>query len=469
MSQACSRYAKIRSSSFSDSIDRFDDVERQSIVVPTAESSSSTRPTQPVTTRTVVVSREVTIPDRTKIDRCHRLPEYGPVILFFSGGTAIRDLSSVLKDYTYNTVHLVTPFDSGGSSAEIRRAFNMLSVGDLRNRLVALSDPTDLTMRNNPHIPPLFGHRLATDAAQSEVRDELESLLKGRHVLMKSISMPMRSILQSHLRWFCSRMPDDFDLRGASIGNLLITGCYLEHERDIVTAIFLVSKFLATKGICRPLTAANLHIRTYYDNGIEEVGQHRMNQVKHQVGTSRVSYRKILGIDLVQQLDEYCSDGSRQEPQTCHIDMVSADLVASADLIVFPMGSFFASLVVNLLPKGVGRAIAAKACPKVYIPNTGFDPEMYGYSLFECVQLIIEMVRQDHDEDGGGGEIPVGNILNFVLVDTSHCEYAIPIEKDRIESLGITVIDVPLVNDSTTKSHILEPGKIVEILLSLCS
>jgi hypothetical protein len=194
-----------------------------------------------------------------------------------------------------------------------------------------------------------------------------------------------------------------------------------------------------------------------------------MNQVKHQVGTSRLSYRKILGIDLVQQLDEYCSDGSRQEPQTCHIDIVSADLVASADLIVFPMGSFFASLVVNLLPKGVGRAIAAKACPKVYIPNTGFDPEMYGYSLFECVQLIIEMVRQDHDEDGGGGEIPVGNILNFVLVDTSHCEYAIPIEKDRIESLGITVIDVPLVNDSTTKSHILEPEKIVEILLSLCS
>mmetsp|Transcript_20456 Transcript_20456/g.48616 ORF Transcript_20456/g.48616 Transcript_20456/m.48616 type:complete len:464 (-) Transcript_20456:14-1405(-) len=451
--------AKMRSSSFSDSVDRYKNGNNNTAV----ECDEHNRTV--ATTATVVVSREVTIPDRPKIDRCHRLPEYGPVILFFSGGTAIRDLSSVLKDYTYNSIHLVTPFDSGGSSAEIRRAFGMLSVGDLRNRLVALSDPNDLTMRNNPDIPPLLAHRLASDGSE---RSELESIVKGRHVLMTSVNMPMRSILQSHLRWFCNRMPADFDLRGASVGNLVITGCFLEHERDIVTAIFLVSKLLAAKGICRPLTAANLHIRTYYDDGTEEVGQHRMNQTKNlEPGSGRIHYRKILRIDLVEDLQDDSPDGTRQESQSCHIDTVSSNLVSSADLIVFPMGSFFASLIVNLLPTGVGRSIVSRRCPKVYIPNTGFDPEMHGYSLLECVQLIIDKVRQDHPD--GGEDIPVGNILNFILLDTVRCVYTLPIEKDRIEALGISVIDVPLVNDSRPKSHILDPEKVVEVLLSLSS
>jgi 2-phospho-L-lactate transferase CofD len=204
------KYAGIRSSSFTDSNDRCD-VDKYL----TRQIAEST---------TVVVTRSVTIPDRTKIDRCQRLPEYGPRILFFSGGTAIKDLSTVLKDYTYNSIHLITPFDSGGSSAEIRRAFDMLSVGDLRNRLLALSDKNEFTMRNNPYIPLLLEHRLVKDGTDSDVREELESIIKGRHVLMKSVGMPMRSILQSHLRWFYSRMPDDFDLHGASVGNLLICG-----------------------------------------------------------------------------------------------------------------------------------------------------------------------------------------------------------------------------------------------------
>jgi 2-phospho-L-lactate transferase/gluconeogenesis factor (CofD/UPF0052 family) len=244
----------------------------------------------------------------------------------------------------------------------------------------------------------------------------------------------------------------------------------LEHERDIVTAIFLVSKFLATKGICRPLTAANLHIRTFYDDGTEEIGQHRMNASKYKI----LPARKILGIDLVKNLQkDSCSYESRQESQICHIDMVSADLVSSADLIVFPMGSFFASLIVNLLPRGVGRAIVARRCPKVYIPNTGIDPEMYGYTLLGCVQLIVDMVREDNSDEGD--EIPIEDILNFVLLDTQNCEYGIPIDKPRIESLGITVIDMPLVEspdidgDAMSKLHILDPGKVVEVLLSLSS
>ena len=75
------------------------------------------------------------------------IPALGPRLVFFTGGTALRDLSRQLTSYTHNSVHLITPFDSGGSSAALRRAFAMPAVGDIRNRLLALAD-SDLVPRS---------------------------------------------------------------------------------------------------------------------------------------------------------------------------------------------------------------------------------------------------------------------------------------------------------------------------------
>ena len=88
------------------------------------------------------ITRPVVIPDLLRTSRYQRAPELGPRILFFSGGTALNDLSRVLKRYTHNSIHLVTPYDSGGSSAKLRNAFDMPAVGDLRSRLMALADGT---------------------------------------------------------------------------------------------------------------------------------------------------------------------------------------------------------------------------------------------------------------------------------------------------------------------------------------
>lgn len=488
-------HRNFRSSSFSDSLDRSDNEFYSHEHGQVSHRGMISRTTLPC----VRVTRHVSIPDHVRVDRSLRLPEFGPRLLFFSGGTAIRDLSTCLTDYTHNSIHLITPFDSGGSSAEIRKAFSMLSVGDLRNRLLSLS-ARESTARNNPQIVELFSHRLEKidpDLAEAE----FVSIVLGRHPLTKAVRMPMRTILQNHLRWFAERMPENFDLRGASIGNLIITGCFLEHDQDIVSVIYMISKFLGVKGYVRPLTGKNLHIRTLYSDDHEGVGQHLMNKTSKDGETAHddnenIANSKIVKIDLVESL--HSEEGVRQETQICHIDIVSSDLVASADLIVFPMGSFFASILVNLLPKGVGRAIANRKCPKVYIPNTGFDFEMNGHTLEECVQQIIGMIQADHQvssnhSTGEGTTLsnsntavvpPVSEILNFVLVDTVHCEYSVEVDKTAIEELGVVVIDVPLVDtdaqevaagaegngfSAAKKSKRLDPTKVAEVLISLAS
>lgn len=92
--------------------------------------------------KTIKVTRTGSVPDPIRISRYHKAPELGPRILFFSGGTALDQLSKKLKNFTHNSIHLVTPFDSGGSSAKLRHAFDMPAIGDLRSRMIALADET---------------------------------------------------------------------------------------------------------------------------------------------------------------------------------------------------------------------------------------------------------------------------------------------------------------------------------------
>ena len=72
-----------------------------------------------------------------------------------------------------------------------------------------------------------------------------------------------------------------------------------------------------------------------------------------------------------------------------------------------------------------------------------------------------------------GSDVPIPEILNFVLVDTENCNYCVPIDKDEITALGIVIIDLQLVDDDSLslegKSDFLDPTKITEVLLTLGS
>ena len=146
-----------------------------------------------------------------RLARYRKAPELGPKILFFSGGSALRTFSEVLAGYTHNSIHLVTPFDSGGSSAELRRAFSMPAVGDLRARLLSLADDS---VTGHPEIAALFSHRLTNRNGKVRPEEGLEDLSTGKHALLKAIAEPMRSLIQSYIAEFRQQMPDNFDLAG---------------------------------------------------------------------------------------------------------------------------------------------------------------------------------------------------------------------------------------------------------------
>ncbi|MCX7926811.1 MAG: YvcK family protein [Candidatus Omnitrophica bacterium] len=68
----------------------------------------------------------------------------GPKIVAIGGGTGLSMLLTGLKEYSSNISAIVTVADDGGSSGRIRKQFDILPPGDIRNCLVALADASSM-------------------------------------------------------------------------------------------------------------------------------------------------------------------------------------------------------------------------------------------------------------------------------------------------------------------------------------
>lgn len=394
----------------------------------------------------ITVARTVKIPDELRLERFRRNPELGPAILFFSGGSALKHLSRDLTRYTKNSIHLLTPFDSGGSSAKLREAFSMPAVGDMRSRLMALAD---YSITGNPEVYTLANHRMPVDAEKGELRQLLNALIMGQHPLICDIPNPLQELIRLQLRFFLDAMPKDFDLRGASVGNLILTGGYLNYKLHLDPILYLFSKLLAVQGIVRPVTDDNFHLTVKLASGETITGQHLFTGKE----TAPIQ-SPIEDIWLSPSLDDDRSVSSDLPDKI-------ARLIQSAELICYPPGSFYSSLIANLLPNGIGQAVAANACPKVYVPNLGTDPEQCGMTLADSIERLLYFLVNNNPEN-----CPASRYLNSVLLDPST---AVQLQEDTRENLAardIQIIETPLIDPKRPERYC--KSLLAQALLSLC-
>jgi CofD-related protein of GAK system len=391
------------------------------------------------------LNKSIRVPDPARVALFQKCPELGPKILFFSGGSALKKLSQELIQYTHNSIHIITPFDSGGSSAIFRKAFGMPAVGDIRNRLMALADQT---FQGNPEIYTLFAYRLPSQADPQELHRMMEAIVSGNHSLISRISHPMRKIIRHHITVFYRNMPESFDLRGASIGNLVLTGGYLSYDLHLDPVIYIYSKLVQVRGTVRPVVNTPLHMAAELKTGDMVLGQHRITGKDCPDLAVRIE-----NIFLTATLNQF-------DPVNVSIRKKMATLIGEADVICFPMGSFFSSIAVNLLPQGVGRAISQNPCPKIFIPNMGKDTELLGYSIMDQVRILLKYLLKDCEDNP-----PALNVMTYVLIDKSRMDYPNAPEIDSLEKQGIRILGMDLVH--AENGSIIDEKKLIPILLSL--
>jgi uncharacterized cofD-like protein len=162
-------------------------------------------------------------------------------IVAAGGGTGLSTLLHGLKRYAYSAgrpapggplvdiAAVVTVTDDGGSSGRLRRDFEVLPPGDIRNCMVALSEDETLLSR-------LFQYRFAS----------------GR------------------------------GLKGHSFGNLFLTA--LTHVTgDFALAVKESSEVLAIKGRIYPCTASDVIVEAELDNGEKVSGETKISRSRSRI------------------------------------------------------------------------------------------------------------------------------------------------------------------------------------------
>jgi CofD-related protein of GAK system len=275
----------------------------------------------------------------------------------------------------------------------------------------------------------------------------LDEMVAGDEPQVRAIPEPLRSIVRRHIGFFRDAMPKSFDLRGAAIGNLVLAGGYLNQGRELDPVLYLFSRLVEVRGIVRPVVDADLHLVARLSDGRRIVGQHLL--------TGREAPPLDAPIDRV-FLSRSRTNIREHRPR---IPASVEELIRSADLICYPIGSYYTSLIATLLPQGVSDAIAATDVPKVYVPNPGHDPEEIGMGLVEKISRLRRYLSE-----GMSHSVTPDRLLQFVLLDGETKGLNRKSRQD-IRRLGVEIVEVPLI--SAGSAPYLDDLLLAEALLSL--
>jgi len=239
-----------------------------------------------------------------------------PVLLDGLSGEPGVDLSAI-----------VTVADDGGSSGRLREMYRMPAVGDLRNCLVALSGQGCL-------LADLFQHRFG-------VAEEL---------------------------------------RGHSLGNLIVTALY-QRTGSLSKALLFAAQLLSMNGRALASTETELTLCALLDNGVTVRGESQIP----------AAGRRIIRVWI--------------EPQNPPPAPGVLEAILQSDAIVLAPGSLFTSLLPNLMVDGVVEAIRQSSATKIHVCNLVTQPgETDGFTASDHLAVLVNCL--------GTG------VIDFCLVNT---------------------------------------------------
>lgn len=253
----------------------------------------------------------------------------GPRVVAIGGGTGMPALLRGLREYTDHITAIVTVADDGGSSGRLRRQTGMLPPGDFRNNIAALSEAEDLMTR-------LFQYRFP-DPVTDDAGD---------------------------------------GLAGHSFGNLFIatmaavTGSF---ESGIAES----SRVLAVRGRVLPSTLEHITLcaeisRATADGGEEWLVVEGESKIPAAHGRIERVYLK---------------------PEQPRAYPLTVQAILQADLVIAGPGSFYTSVMPNLLVPAIQAAICATAAPCIYICNVATQlGETDGYTVSDHMRRLRQHV-----------------------------------------------------------------------------
>lgn len=278
---------------------------------------------------------------------------------------------------------------------------------------------------------------VADDGGSSgRLRDEMGILPPGdiRNCL---VALADREPLMEKL--FQHRFESEGGLEGHSFGNLYIAAMS-EVLGDFEAAVRASSKVLAIRGKVLPATNEDIKLGAVYQDEEERIGESAIP----------VYDKKINKVFL--------------DPENASTTPEVKESIRKTDVIIIGPGSLYTSILPNLLVKGIAEEIKKSNALKLYICNVMTQPgETDNYTAADHAEAIIDHCGTD--------------IFDYIIVNNqkgtkklrrkyeAEGAYPVKIDYERLNSLGIEVIEADLLKKNSYLRH--DPDELADLIYDL--
>ena len=240
-------------------------------------------------------------------------------VVVLGGGTGSSTLIRGLKLFPLDITAVISVADDGRSTGKLRKEFNTVAVGDIRQVITALSD-------TEPLIEKLMDYRFETTS----------------------------------------------DLNGHAVGNLILTAL-ANINGNLSTGIESLSKVFNLKGKVLPLTEDYVTLKAKMKDNSVILGEHNITESKK--GIKKMYYKeKVITNPLV------------------------LDAIKETDLIILSMGSLYTSLIPNLIPNDVKKALKESKAKIMYVCNMMTQPgETDNFKASDHIKTINSYLKRNVD------------------------------------------------------------------------
>jgi uncharacterized cofD-like protein len=221
-------------------------------------------------------------------------------VVVIGGGTGTFTILTGLKIYSdkIDISVIVSMMDSGGSNRVIRDEFGLLPTSDIRQCILALSsDNSDEVLRK------LFNYRYTQGTGIS----------------------------------------------GMTFGNLFMAALADIYGGDQEKAIKETSKILDVKGQVIPVTLDSSQLVATYDNGIQVLGEHFIDEPN-----KKTIYHRITNLEVFPK---------------AKANKNALKAILDADLIILGPGDLYTSVLCDVVVDRVAKTIRASSAKKVFVMN----------------------------------------------------------------------------------------------------
>ena len=240
-------------------------------------------------------------------------------VVVLGGGTGSSTLLRGLKLFPLDITAVISVADDGRSTGKLRKEFNTVAVGDIRQVITALSD-------TEPLIEKLMNYRFETTS----------------------------------------------DLNGHAVGNLILTAL-ANINGNISTGIESLSKVFNLKGRVLPLTEDKVTLKAKMKDNSIILGEHNITESNK--GIKKMYYKeKVTTNPLV------------------------LEAIKDTDLIILSMGSLYTSLIPNLIPNDMKKALKESKAKIMYVCNMMTQPgETDNFKASDHIKVINSYLKRNVD------------------------------------------------------------------------